>query len=76
MKWALIIGGVAVAGFIAYKYAKPYLTAFQNLGGVAGDVRGITSGANSTIHSISNIFSDVSRVTSSVSNLYDDIGDN
>jgi len=43
-KWLLVAGVVLVGGYLAYRWARPYLTAAKNLGGVAGDIRGFTSG--------------------------------
>jgi hypothetical protein len=62
-----------LGGFLLYQWAKPYLNAVKNLGGVAGDVRGFTHSASSTLNSISNVFSDISHISSGVSSLYDDM---
>lgn len=72
MKWALIIGGVAVAGFFAYKYAKPYLNAVKNVGAVAGSAKGAFSDITSFFDSAAHISSDLSHVSSGVSSLWDD----
>jgi hypothetical protein len=73
VKWIIIGGVVLVAGYFGYQFAKPYLTAVKNIGGVAGDVRGTTRAISSAATDISHIFKDVSNITSGVSDLWDTV---
>lgn len=73
MKWAVIGGVVLVGGYFAYQWAKPYLSAVKNIGGVAGDVRGTTKAIADSAKSISHIFSDVQNISSGVSDLWDTV---